>query len=78
MNTLLVIVTIVIAYYAYRNYELAKAVTKSSETHQEELKDLFQAIVVATIVSQRVKENSHLKIIEEFNNNYKGEFKFFD
>ena len=66
------IATVVIGYYAYQSHKLA-------EQHRQELADLYQAIVIATLLSGTSGQNEKAtnKAIEIFSKNYKGEIKIF-
>ena len=74
------IATIVIAIYAFKSHSLAKSIKEFSTEHQNKIEDLYEAIVISTIVaSGRSIDPSEVdKAIDIFKNNYKGKTKIFD
>jgi len=63
------IATAVIAWFAYSNYRLAKEIKETRDKHDEETKDLFQAMVIANIASGPHNYSESLRFFKE---NYKG------
>ncbi len=71
------IATAVIAIYAWQTHKLTKEMQKRDEEHKQKTQDLYQAIVVATILSVDRAEGSTEKIINKFNEFYSGEAQIF-
>lgn len=69
------VATLVIAYYSYQSYKLSEKLSEINDQHQQEIKDLFQAIVVSNLVD---KGSATSTAIREFKQNYKGKTKIFD
>jgi hypothetical protein len=67
--------TSVIAGFAVTNYLLAKAIKAKDEQHQQEIKDLYQAIVISNICWG--KYDNHTDKIRNFKELYKGKTKIF-
>jgi hypothetical protein len=67
---------IVIAFYAYSNYKLTVQLRDSAKHHQQELSDLYQAIVIATLLTSNTGTDVNL-LITTFNHYYKGATKIF-
>jgi hypothetical protein len=63
------IATAVIAIFAWSNYNLAKEIKETREKHDQETKDLFQAMVIANIASG---PHIYSDALQFFKNNYKG------
>ena len=63
------VATVVIAIFAWSNYKLAQEIKKSREKHDEETKDLYQAMVIASISSG---PHTYDEAVEFFKENYKG------
>jgi len=78
----------VIAYYAFESHRLAKnshkqeknfreTLNEINEKHQQELRDLYQAIVISTIMSG----NSNSKVVKDtinlFKQHYSGKVEIF-
>jgi hypothetical protein len=63
------IATAVIAYSAYTNNKLAKEIKETREKHDEEIKDLFQAMVIASISSG---PHTYDEAVYFFKKNYQG------
>ena len=68
--------TIVIAFYAYSNYKLTVQLRDSAKHHQQELSDLYQAIIIATLLTSSTGQNVNL-LISAFKSYYKGTTKIF-
>lgn len=79
ISTLSIIVsalgTSVIAGFAVTNYLLAKAIMTKDEQHQQEIKDLYQAIVISNICWNRY--DNHTDKIRHFKELYNGKTKIF-
>lgn len=71
----------VIAWYAYASHQREKkfraSLTKINEQHQQELCDLYQAIVIATLISANSDPKVLPKAIKIFKEHYLGETKIF-
>jgi len=67
----------VIAYYAFESHRLANDLTEINEKHQQELRDLYQAIVIATILSGPSGTGAVDKAIKIFKQHYSGEAAIF-
>ena len=70
-----VVATVAIAYYSRHSYKLSQKLNEINVQHQQEIKDLFQAIVVSNLVD---KGSATTTAIREFKQNYKGDIKIFD
>lgn len=68
--------TAVIAVYAVLTYRLSKQISRQSELHQQDLDDLFEAIVVATLLSGPTTIDFD-RTQKAFENHYKGKRKVF-
>jgi len=82
------IATIVIAYLAWASYTLAKEirdasdrheqeVQEASERHQQELSDLYQAIVIATLLSGPSPKGQYRETKAIFEGEYTGKVQIF-
>ena len=87
-NIVMMLATMVIAYYAYANHCLSKEMNRSAkqrqdeirestEQHQQEIKDLYQAIVVSTLISGPSSTGRLERAIKAFEKHYKGKTKIF-
>jgi len=74
LTALTTLATIVVAWYAYSNHKLTREIRGSEERHQQELSALFQAIVIATLLT-----SSHdLKLtLDAFKQYYQGKTEIF-
>jgi len=66
------IATIIIAWYASCNYKLYKIIQEKNTEHKEQISDLYQAIVIATLLSGPTSTGGIEKAIQEFKSQYKG------
>lgn len=66
--------TAVIGYFAYVSFKLQNAVNLKADQHRQELADLYQAIVIATILSGISGTNTGeiKKQMNNFNEHYSG------
>jgi len=82
MEIIMTFATVAIACYAVASYKLSKMVSQlqekhrkeleqSQRQHQEELNDLYKAIVVATIVGGSAKTGYLNADIDKFKEHYK-------
>jgi hypothetical protein len=62
-----------IGYYAYINHQLANAIKVKDEQHQQQIKDLFQAIVISNVIDHEHTSNN----IDRFNKRYHGKTVIF-
>lgn len=62
---------------AYSNYLLSKSSLNKSEKHEQEMRDLLQALVCA-IMHQPHGGESYVSAMNKFKNAYKGKTKLFD
>ena len=87
MGVVTMLATVVIAFYAFASHRLAKEMNRSTEQreekshetnvqHQEEIKDLYQAIVCAMIAGA-VTQGDTSKARRRFNEMYKGKTRIF-
>lgn len=68
------IATCVIAYYAYENHRLTKKLMAKDEQHQQEVNDLYRAIVISNLFC--AGDSTHTKK-ETFKSLYDGKTKIF-
>jgi len=78
------VATGVIAYYAWRSHQISEAIIKLTQKRdddeiefKQQVKDLYQAIVVSNIVGTPHGANSN-EPIAAFKKLYKGNTKIFD
>jgi len=71
------VATVIIAWYAYCNYRLYKTMQEKEIEYKEQISDLYQAIVIATLMSGPTSFADMGKTIEAFNSYYKGKTKIF-
>lgn len=71
------IATVIIAWYAYCNYRLYKVIQEKDAEYKEQISDLYQAIVIATLLSGPSSYGGIEEAIKEFNRHYKGKTKVF-
>ena len=72
------IATSVIAVYAYKSHAMATAIKKSADKHQDEVEDLYQAIVISTLLTGPGSTGRMDDAIQAFKKHYKGETKIFE
>ena len=75
------IATVVIAIYAYRSYQLSSNIQKQSQEYQQQVSDLYQAIVISNTFSDPNAnlDSTHLEHkIKAFKELYKGKTPIFD
>ena len=77
--------TVVIAYYAWRSHQISEAIIKLTQKRdddekefKQQIKDLYQAIVVSNIVLGPDGVNPRESSIQAFKRLYKGNTKIFD
>jgi len=68
------IATLVIGLFSYRTYQVYTSIREIMSRSQTETRDLYEAIVIATLVSAPSFE----KAINNFSSRYKGDTKLFD
>jgi len=89
LAVLTTIATVTIAFLAYANYRLSKALKESEEKFKEsmlqrdeqfrdELKSLYQAMVIATMVGTSDPARSLSQKLKTFKEFYKGNINIFD
>lgn len=71
------IATIVIAIYAGCTYKLTRQIDLLAKQSRQDQEDLFEAIVIATIISGPTSTGDFEKAIRSFNEKYKGQRKIF-
>jgi hypothetical protein len=82
------IATSVIAIYSIMSYKLAKEITKQDKSYrdslenltknnQNELSDLYQAIVIATLMGGSGNTGVVKTLIDTFSEHYKGNIEIF-
>jgi hypothetical protein len=66
--------TVAIAFYTRKTHNLMEAVKQKDSEHQQEIKDLFQAIVISNILSAGKPQGGQLLdgLFSEFEKRYKG------
>ena len=69
--------TLAIAAYARYSYKLTKELQISSNKHQQEISDLYQAIVISTLFSGPAGEGAYDEAVNRFKKTYKGKTKIF-
>jgi len=62
----------IVAWFAYCNYRLYKVIQKKDTEYKEQISDLYQAIVIATLLSGPTSTGGIEKAIQEFKSHYKG------
>ena len=72
---IIVAATIAIAISSWLNWNLVREIKKGSEKHDQETRDLYQAIVIATAVSHARRTTE--SVIREFFLFYKGKTEIF-
>jgi|WetSurMetagenome_2_1015567.scaffolds.fasta_scaffold395432_2 hypothetical protein len=73
------IATAIISFYAWKAHQLTVAIKQKDAAHQQEIKDLFQAIVISNILSGPHEVGSSLleSRITQFNQWYNGNIQIF-
>jgi len=66
--------TAVIAGLAVTNYLLARAIKAKDEQHQQEIKDLFQAIAISNLIDKSDNTGTN---IDSFKERYMGKTSIF-
>jgi hypothetical protein len=69
------VATVFIAWYAVANHKLTNAIKTKDEQHQQEIKDLYQAIVVSSLCW--ASHDNRSDKIRHFKELYKGKTKIF-
>lgn len=84
-DVIIAVATAVIAVYSGVNYKLAYQLKKNEEKNQElnrqyqqQTKDLFQAITIATLLSNSNFMGQYINLINNFKTHYKGKTPIFD
>ncbi len=70
-NGFIAVATVVIAIVSISNFRLAKSLQKKSEQHEQEMKDLLNALVIAQLCAPHGGE-AQSKGVQRFKQNYKG------
>jgi hypothetical protein len=73
---IIAVATVVLAIYAVSNFRLAKSIQEKNEQHEQETKDLLQALVLAELCRPHGGENTN-KGIQRFKNLYSGKTEIF-
>jgi len=71
------IATCFIAHYSKVSSNLAKEIKNQEERHQSDLADLYQAIVIATLMGGASNPGSVRNLIRTFSEHYKGKIQIF-
>jgi K+-sensing histidine kinase KdpD len=71
------IATCVIAVYSVISSNLAKEIKNQTRQHQSDLSDLYQAIVIATLMGGSSNQGVARDLIKTFNAHYQGKVKIF-
>ena len=88
VTILYTIATFFLAYYAYKNYEAAQTDRKAAEQSRRQsfeaaeefrrtFRDLYEAIVIATLLSGPSSYGSYDNCRDIFESEYKGDIKIF-
>ncbi len=72
------VATGVIALFSYRTYQVYGSMKEIMSRNQSETKDLYEAIVVATLISGPSGSGKTNVAIEVFKHYYKGKTKLFE
>lgn len=71
------IATLAIAWFTWLNYKMYRAIQKKDEEYKRKTRDLYEAIVVATLVASGRAAFDFGGIKNTFNAHYKGETPIF-
>lgn len=69
--------TCVIAYFAWASHQVALAIQQQEKAHQKELTDLYEAIMIATVMGGQGNSGVVNTSIETFKKHYKGSTPIF-
>lgn len=82
INIISIIVTAIatcfIAYYSFVSSKIADEIKKQNDKHDSELKDLYQAIAIATLMGGNGNSGVVKTLISTFNQHYKGKVQIFN
>lgn len=68
---------VALAFVAYYNHRLAQSLTIKSEQHEQEMRDLLHAMVLAQMLKPHGGESVQ-SAMQRFRNAYKGKTQLFD
>lgn len=71
------IATAVIAYFTWQNYKMYQAIQDKDEEYKKQTSDLYQAIVVATLLSGPSSYGAFNQCKDAFKATYSGKTKIF-
>lgn len=71
------IATTVIAYFTYQNYKMYKVLQNKDEEYKKQTRDLYQAIVISTLLSGPSSYGAYRECKEVFKKEYVGETPIF-
>lgn len=71
------IATVVIAYFTYQNYKMYKILQNKDKQYKKQTRDLYQAIVISTLLSGPSSHGGYRECKEVFKKEYAGETKIF-
>ncbi|MFH1310470.1 MAG: hypothetical protein ABIH85_07335 [Candidatus Omnitrophota bacterium] len=71
------IATIVIAYFTWQTHKMYLKIQEKDEEHKEQTRDLYQAIVVATLLSGPSSYGAFNQCKDAFNATYSGKTEIF-
>jgi hypothetical protein len=68
------VATVAIAFLAWKTNQLTASIRRKDSEHQQEIKDLYQAIVISNILSAGVPQGGKLLdgLFSEFERRYRG------
>ena len=76
-NIIIAVASATIAWCTYLNYKLYQVIQKKDKEYKEQISDLYQGIIIATLISGPSSYGQILQAIEEFKKHYKGKTKIF-
>lgn len=78
MNIILTLATVAISIFTLLNYLMYRKIQQRDEEYKGQTRDLFQGIIVATLISAPTATGGLNEAIKAFKQYYKGETKIFD
>lgn len=76
-NIVTALATVGLVYAGFSNLRLAGSIRDSSEEHEQEMKDLLHAVVIALMGAPHGGE-SFQSVVNRFTKNYKGKTRIFE
>lgn len=71
------IATVAIAYFTYQNYNMYKIIQNRDEGYKKQTRELYQAIVISTLLSGPSSYGSYSQCKDIFKKEYRGETTIF-